>query len=514
MLKVEYLTPLELEMVDPTGKGRAKLQSYVDSKPTMQPAVTAKMTRDQWADGLTERLAVWRSQRHERAYQWDLQHRAKYGPQGGTFDVSYLKSNLRQFYLLADGVKSYNLAIIGRDYLLRHIDQLIRIYGYPQIMDERGVDGTLGGLPTMKRKGTFVAETVGAKPFRHVTHDLAGERYQRLKRRGIHHDSVLNVRYVERELSAVRRWLRTYLPYFSAWLNPVLELQPAIYRHISGSKPLSIETDFTGCDEHFSLDNALQVVAPVYEVLLKPFGVLSFLTYIEEAFYQPLFWGQEVWTGKHNLFSGQPITNDFETIYDVCVVLGALLVSGVDLSSDRVKILALGDDIAVLLNGYSRKIAERVMDHMIDEFHANGMEISLEKSRLGEGDVRFCRRLYYPGVSRERYNLNGQPYLPGAYPCFLALNSIINPEFFNIGIEQLVANLQRTDNVDGSPFFVPFTQFVYSNLRGEPLASGVDLNEFRPTRDWWDRLYGELWCAADSPSLRVCSDANIMLRYV
>lgn len=505
-----FLTPFDQMVYDPTGRARSTINRFRDTPNTPVPHPYAYRTRDEW---LTEYIAYRNKQfnkKHSRIFTYDDQFISKFGGQGGNYSIETLEEQYATFFERAETLRQYRIAIIGRDYLIRLFRQQCEMTGKPSpLPDYRGTVGTNGALPTMRKKGSFIAETVGMTRWRHPIPNLPGQRKQRNKKRPVNQDANPNVRYIEEYVARMKLWLKTYFPRFvPAWIRPDVELQPLIYEFLK--RPLSaIETDFDACDSYWGVENATEVVLPLYEVILNSMEYAQFFSFVEELFYQPIYMGNYMLTGKHNLLSGQVITNDFETLYDLCVVIGAMLDIG--LVPEEQLILCNGDDVSI--GTRQIKKAECLKERIIDEFILNGMKMSLEKCGTSEGEITFCKRYYYPGCSPERYNLNGRPYYDGVYPAVLTVNSIINPERYASGLDELVAMLQRLDNLYGSSIYEAIAKWLISNRRGNPFnGSYSELDQYRSS-DWWDRLYGQLWCSADSYTVSLCKNQKLMLRY-
>lgn len=510
-MNIRYLTPHQLEMIDPTSLGRQFLKSLKVGSPTPVPRIFKRWCREEWLDN-------WRSRRMHVTIQdstlveWLEAASAKYGAQGARFSLDELRDSYVRSYALAGRPVSFKYALIGRDYFLDVCRDMIARVGRPQIeYPHAGIVGTSGALPTMQKKGTFWAEAFpGRHPsgFQHLIPNLPGERDQNLKHRCINQDGCANVRLVEDVLAATRMWLKQWTPWFDAWKNPRESYYPILYDWTTGPDFFSVETDFSACDEHWSLELATELILPVYE-LLVPDRFLSFAAAIDEMFHQPIFFGSYVMEGKHNLLSGQGPTSDFETIYDVMVELGVRLTLDI---MEQSYTLSLGDDIALLVRGVSESVATKVFDLMVDEFVRNGMAISLEKSKIYRNSVRFCRRAFHRGIGPVDYNIDGRPFRYGVYPDFRTLNTIINPEKPDkTAVDVVISTLQRCDNLYGSPLFTPFVQYIWSNARGEDFLDDLYQAALAHPRDWWDRLYGEIWLPSTSPTLKALEKCNIHL---
>jgi hypothetical protein len=358
------------------------------------------------------------------------------------------------------------------------------------------VTDTNAAIPTGLKKGTYLAETLGAKPYRHYFPNLPGERYQRKKFRTINQDSVLNVRLTEKALSACRHFLADHIPeLFGSWLNPEAVIQPVCTK-IVDKHYYSVETDYEKMDEHFSFAATIEIVRPIYEALLIPGEFQYFAMVIDEMFDQPIYLGNRMWTGRHNLLSGQNPTNDFETIMQVCQAAGILLVLGYD--PVKVLQLHLGDDQVVAFR--SKDEAERYFQMFVAESELNGLAINIEKSTIRHGQVQYCRKLYY-AAGRRHVTTEGKHLLIGAYPTVLALNSIVNPERMSATQGILAcATYQRLDNCTGSPDYYELLQFVwrYTHLSDCKMTERDAL--LYSATDWWYRLYGESWSPEASPS--------------
>lgn len=508
MYKVKWMTPEDLLMVDPTGRGRTFVQAMRESPCTPVPCLFACRDRQQiLVEYQTLRTKISRDT-PSNLVDWDIQYDAKYGGQGDGFPLSEVQEAYARSYAYADRPYHSRLAIIGRDYLLRRIRDRVARKGFPQLAN-REYNGKSAALPTMMKKGDFLAETLGMHRYRHLMPMLPGQRSQRNGHRVINQEANANFRYFELELNASREWLKAEFPeYFSAWLNPDSYMNQQLTRYVSGGDLYSVELDYVKCDEHFSFDLAADIILPVYEALIPSETVFcEFAAYIEELFHQELFFGDYVWTGKHNLFSGQGITNDFETIYDVCLQLGALIVNGIDPSG--VLQLSCGDDQAVVIRRCSEALACRLYDSMAEEAQLNGHEVSIEKRAIRKNAVAFCKRLWAPGVPYKatQYGM----LMKGMYPSVLTLNAVFNPERYHKDPwEEAVCTLQRCDNLWGSPWFVPVVDHIGAYLRND-FRSYNAIPETASELDWWDRVYGKRWTKADSHTATEWRRAKILL---
>lgn len=505
-----YLTEFDQELIDPTGKARSYLRSLKDGAYTPVPGLFYRADDSDGGrqyylnkylkllDGISKQ-----GPKHRDYVEWTLSLVPKYGPQGGHFKLAKVEDKYVLSYELAKRRVEFKNTRIGRDYLLRLIDQAIDRYGYPQVdYFTRGVTGTSSCLPVMSVKGEFLAETVGMRPWRHVGYDLPGQRRQRQKERGVNQDANSNVRYIECQLTAVRNWLTDYLSdYFQCWCDPRTRIKPRVYDFMR--KPfVSVETDFTNCDDAFSLSIVTEIILPIYERLLPPMEFIRFASFIEELFYQPIYMGEYALTGLHNLLSGQAITNDFETIYDVALIIGALIASGIPVTS-ALK-LACGDDISVIVRKMRDALALR--DNLIDEATLNGHFMSVEKSRTSSTSIQFCRTMYYPSARQEYYG--DYHYFIGAYPGVFTMNTIINPErHLSDEAEIVKATLQRLDNLHGSPEFEPVTQMIGKQLKRKTVRD--DEIQVAQSYDWWERVYGTHWTLLTSPSYQVLVKSNL-----
>lgn len=506
MMKRVYLTKYDQEVYDPTGAARRFLKA-IDTcgADTPQMCLAKRFTRDEWLS----KYQQWRdkvySSRHQQYYAFDKSYDCKYGPQGHSFPLEKVLAQYEISYKLAERTYTPDAALDeALQLFLRMIKQVRDRVGYPQIVPVK-VYNTSAALPTMLRKGTYFAEChVPGLNWRHVLPNLPGERYMKLKERVINQDAVSNVRYIERQLTAVRKWLRKNLPYFSAWLNPTVQTNKSVTKALEMGS-WSVETDYDACDHHFSWALAKRYILPVYELLLPEAEYWHFAAMIEELFYQPIYFGPFMLTGLHNLLSGQGITNDFETIWDVILLLAACIVCGIPI--EDIIMLVLGDDVALLIPFKVCKAADKVMDTIIHLSNSMGMDISVHKSQVRKNEVTFCKKIWYPaGVKRY-----GE--IIGAYPATLALNSVINPEGYISDISQLlVATLQRLDNVEGAPCFEPFTQFVGSKLSAPKQA--IEALRCPHIPDWWARVYDEYWDYSTSPTVKVWSKCGLLSKFI
>lgn len=301
---------------------------------------------------------------------------------------------------------------------------------------------------------------------------------------------------------------------FGSWVEESIYVKPAIYRAIS-SNSYNVETDFKACDAHFSWDIVATNILPVYEILLNnPTVYVEFASFIEEMFYQPIYLGNVVMTGKHNLLSGQGITNDFETIYDAELETGSVIAAYED--PVDYTLLSNGDDMS-LLGFKSEALAGKIRDTVVEEATLNGHVMALDKCRVERGVVHYLRRLYYPGCGRVHYNIEGDPYLMGAYPAVLTHNSVINPEYRESRDDgqAIAALLQRLDNLNGTP---NAQQYIGSTISRFDFSryNVHDISELKadPHIDWWDRCYGIQWSVSDSYSWNIIKQLKLDTRII
>lgn len=488
-----FLTIEEQDFLDPTGEARRKLAGYKVGPPTPTPGPLAHLSREQWLQHARSIRNSLKGKRWSPYIEWDETFEKKYGGQGDTFPLSELEQSYETSYSRATRSVRFKLARIGRDFLLSKLRSIVQQYGYPSpIPAYHGTIGTLASLPTMAKKGTFLAETVGMSPWRHVIPELPGQRSQRLNHRCINMGPNPNVRYIEEPLARVRNYLRDHIPWFASWLRPDISEQPQIAAALAKSNWSLGSFDYSHCDESFGLEIATEIVAPIYELLLDKMEYVRVFSFVEELFYQPIFMGNYMLEGKHNLLSGEVITNDFETIYDVCVAVGVLLINGVQ--PESALILANGDDVLI---STSQSVMHNVIHDYISEATLNGMEMKTEKCSLTSGYCMYLKRYYIPGY--DGYNADGRPYRRGAYPLTLTYNSIVNPERHAHSYSELVAaTMQRTDNLYGSPVFSPVVGDIFARWR-QQLPSKADIEASAPS-DWWSRLYGTSWTVETSPT--------------
>nr|QXV86703.1 MAG: RNA-dependent RNA-polymerase [Picobirnavirus sp.] len=493
-----YLTPDDQLVLDPTGKARDAIRNCKASKPTPVPSIFSSYDyqsyRDEWRALAARSIPTKYSYLHE----YDESLWTKYAPQGAKVDFQDLLAILARSYRNAThNVVRKRTVLTGKKYFIRLVKSIIGRVGVPTPLDGyRGTVGTAASLPTMVKKGDFLAETVGISPglFGHVYPDRPGQRNMRNSVRLVHMDANPNVRLVEELFSRVRKWLVSYLPcFFAAWIRPDKVLDPSIYQQLMRGA-FTVEGDFDKCDEHLSYDIAIEIL-DVYDLLLDPMESVALRSYIEQAFQQPVYCGDYLIVGKHNAFSGLPYVSDFETIYDIFLQIGVLLELG--LNVEKFFITALGDDM-LIMGRMSTQLQTEIRDAITEEANANGHVMQKAKCRLGQGDVLYLRRMKALGMPLF-YGENG-PYIKGHYPLSLATLSIVLPEHYEPDIHyQWGALFQRLDNVHGSPYWKLYLEFILSRTK-KTLRSCA--KEAKARDDWWTRLFGESWNPETSPSFQ------------
>lgn len=485
-----YLTPEDLRRIDPTGRGYEWIETLKRSKESFNESRPKYKNLVEYAANVASKLP----DAHAPYRDYALHFLPKCGPQGGRYAFNRMVESIKRYYVRVPEKVEPNYAILGAQYLVRYVKQLKQKFGTPNQFQTSPVVNTLAALPSMRKKGTFEAEAfIGDLYWRHLLPSLPGQRRLKGKDRNIFMDSNENVRYIEGTLSQCRQWLKSYMPqYFHGWMNPDCGLRENITKRLD-QHYLNIELDADSMDTWFSREISERVILPIYEALLDEAEFWHLSAYVHEAFEQPLFLGDSMLVGLHDLFSGQPITNDFETLFDVCVAIGIALAHHV--SPDKWYIAANGDDVIFLLHpSYDGHYFNVIKQAFLDEYEACSIKISVEKSRFATEDYQFCKKIYYRKGKR-----NEKGFLYGSYSSLLAANSIENPEKSSktAGSES-VAVLQILDNLYGSPDWNNLVQKVFS-LGFDLNFTEVDIRTITEA-DWWFRCYGERWDPLSSPS--------------
>lgn len=492
-MEYQWLTPEDQLLLDPYGLNRNAIRAIpLHGSRYNPPSTWYRVTPDQAFSFLRQVRSQMNCERHKPYIIYMDEMDSKCGPQGGWYSRTEMLDKLKPYYECATHIrKMHRILIQGRDYLIRRIKQIASDWGYP-VPAYVAIIRTNAASPTGLKKGDYLAEVTGAKPWRHMFPAVLGQRRMRGKDRLIFQDSVLNVRYIERELTGCRNWLKEHLPeYFGAWCNPERFINKSFTNSLR-HRAWFVETDYIHMDERFSLQLVNEIILPIYEVLM-PDAFISFASAIEELFNQAVYCGDFLVTGLHNLFSGEGITNDFETLYTICLYLGvALELHTIEDSS----VAAIGDDCTVALNCTNGTLPAKFRDLMIEVSNQADMLIhDDEKSRIVFGETRFCRRVYYPAGPK---TVDG--VLTGAYPLNLALNNIIQPEHIQSNPSfAAVADLQRMDNCFGAIGWTELVQYLWK----QSTHKFASLDPRCLEKDWWLRVYGEKWSPESSPTVRL-----------
>jgi hypothetical protein len=361
-----------------------------------------------------------------------------------------------------------------------------------------GTTGTGGGLPTMCKKGQFVTETYGFYIMGQALPDLPAQRHMRGKLRAINEDATANVREIGNTILHIQQWLKKYLPeYFNAWRNPTDYLQPAIFKALQKHDKFCM-FDYDHCDEHFSRSIALEVVLPALEYLLTPSDYQHLERFVDSLFTQPIYWGDQLEVGLHNLLSGQIITNFLETVFGVILLLSGLI--QLRIPNRAYTLSVCGDDLFVALRGKFKELAGSLKEIVVQLSNNAGLAMNSEKCAI-EDFLIYLRRVYYLGQT-VCLNDEGLEYLLGAYPSILTVMQVTLPEFYmgEDSADWFAALYQRLDNLYGSPDFMPVCEMLL-----KPVSTLKSIEELtkHSYSDWWDKLYGQRWDPNKSPSYAV-----------
>nr|QXV86696.1 MAG: RNA-dependent RNA-polymerase [Picobirnavirus sp.] len=482
--------------LDPTGKASVFVANLIraDDITNMTPP-SPDLRHVDWVSTYQSFRMAHYTERHSLYWQFADEFVTKMGPQGGRVPMHLILQSLEESYTRAHSRRKFDAINYGHKILLASIKEMINRVGVPSPVPVRYLH-TNAALPTMGKKDSFLANTIGMSNWRHVQTDLVGTRYQFQKPRTIHQDAISNVRYVEEYLARVRQWLVRYFPqWFGGWQNYRVSIAPAITDAIARGD-INYEGDYYHMDEGFGRLLAKKFILPIFELLLDPAEFLHFSSYVEEMWEQPIFMGTFCLCGEHNLLSGVGPTQDFETYYSLQLHLGCEFVSGAKATA----VAIIGDDSLALFRKKDRRAALAYKDAIEREASLNGMRFNLEKCRFDTPDYRFCKRIYYPGAPT--HWVAGRAVQLGGYPYTRTMNTMALPERSTKPSLLVAAQLSRMDNALGSPNWAQFVDLMYKHSDWKVNeAAYADLQELADL-DWWYRVYGERWDPQSSPSYR------------
>jgi len=486
-----YLTDLEQDLLDPS-KNCRNLITRIPLYDEFAPLPPHIQRGEEFLEATNRQLKLL-SGEHKPYVQYAISMIDKCGRQGGMFNRQKWESQI-EAYFAGDQETIPDALIIGRDLFIKMIREKIDKVGRPQL--RRGqIIPTFGGLPSGLAKGSFAAETlernhIGLQKFLPT---IPGQRRMRGKDRVIFMDATVNVRAQEPYLNGARIWFKENFPeFFSAWTRDDIHLRPGITRAIDRRCAFA-NADYKSMDVNFRKRIAMELIYPIY-CELYPDMALTIGAHFEQNFEQDIYLGKYLLRGLHSILSGANITNDFETLYSIILILGALAI----LSLEAEFIAALGDDVTVAFR--KRIDAQRFLNKQAEISDAAGMVLHPDKSEVTDGFVTFCRKTYYPAGKRDECG-----YLYGAYPSPLCVNNIIQPEnpTFEAG-EAFRSDLQRLDGLIGNPDADFVIQKYIKHSKNDllkVLATDDWYASNQDWRDWWFRVYNESWSPASSWAL-------------
>lgn len=502
-IKVTYLTPEELELIDPTECARNMFRSlprHCDMvghpSPYYKREVEWYLTR--YYETILKNIRV--VEKHRPYLQFVDEMTSKVVQQGGMITLDHMTDILSEYYELGNTrIKNNAWLVVARDYWIERFKRHLSLNGVPQDFPLR-YGNTFSGLPGCEHKSDYRPRSMyDAEHFMHIFMNMPWFRHQ-AKWRTIFMDALSNYAYYMPSLQKCKEWMKREFPLeFDAWRNPNITMKRRFTECVDRGD-ISIEGDFKGADIHFSWDLTQNIILPLYEVLLEPGEFLRFACATEEYFHQELFLGDCKWSGIHTLFSGIPPTNDFETVFDVVLQTAVLLKNGL---MGEAELFQNGDDITIALRSkWGIRMAERLASDLREIAADAGMEIhpfegENSKSRISTDSFRFLKTVYYHGGKRTPDGV-----LVGAYPTNLVLRNILMPEKVQLkaGLAAC-ADLQRLDGATGSPDWSQVVDLLGSNTKHAfANITEEDVLAFNSAGDWWAKLYGEYWTPEVSPS--------------
>lgn len=505
-----YLTPEEQTELDSTRRAYRKVMNLVNTNKLRTNPVRAlwrfKSSSEwlAWYDTFMQRTNL--QEPYGDLLEYEKEMRSKFGPQGGIPEWSSILDSYERSYTYASrvGCVSHTSHRPALRFLMKRISDRLNIVGYPQILPYTTFGSEFSGFPICLKKNDYRSfgsaikdyESTGFLPYPNIP----GTRYARGRKRAINMDSFNNVYEIAGLLSGCRQWLRTYFPeYFGSWLNPRTHTDPTITSCLRKGYEFG-EFDYTHIDETFSLDLVQTYVYPIYRLLIpSDYEYFRFTNFVNNLFYQPIYMGDRMSVGLHSLLSGQAITNDFETIFSIINMIMLVMEDGQN--PGNTDIFCLGDDALVGAKKFNTDI--RVIFKQLSE--SVGLEVNLLKQRLSH-NPRYLRKTY--GISYPKYvDVMGNSIVKGAYPISLALNSLINPEFYEEDQDKnTIASLQICDNLDGHPLFNNVIPAIWSQFKGTVSDAIVDTR----VDDWWFKVYGTRWAPSSSPTVTLLKKMKLV----
>lgn len=499
-----YLTPDEKEYLDRSGLATKWCKEHFVKDDFAPVSPFYSKDPDYLLNAYYHNLEHFDVPGHQPYVNYVREMTTKCGRQGGSVTWSRLEPILMKYY------SSMNVPVhiskwlyAARDYFIALLKDLIAKFGYPQFAASNPKN-TQASLPTFFHKGEYLAEVHGFSiSWRHMLPIVPGMRFMRNKLRAIFMDPNPNFKYCDKALSAVREWLKAHFPQlFDAWRAPSISMNARLTRAVDLHWP-TLESDFESMDINFHKEIWTELLAPIYEVLL-PGAFLPFAAAMEEYFYLPLYCGDYIIIGEHSLFSGINPTNDFETLYRILLEIATAFSMGIsydDIDSDNE-----GDDGRMSFINGTIEQALTAKDIMADISGNAGMRLSLDKTRVTEGDIRFLRKVYYPKGVRDPLGT-----LYGAYPGNLVVNNLVQPERPNFREDlACISDLQRLDNLVGSPDYSVTLQMFKKYSTYKIFSFTESAVDWVNARDWWFSLYGERWSPDNSPTLQKLRELKLV----
>lgn len=451
-----------------------------------------------WVSHRAEFLSWYAKQPKPEYYHdlWEYEEEmyAKMGFQGGPVPDSVLRPLFERYYTHVNFHVPWEM-VWARKVLCDMVERKVKQVG-------KAVNGYVS-LPNTKAKFPFGGvkndAINGSQPewaegcYGPLYPAQGGHRYQRQKPRTIFMDSSVNVARVQRILNAARIWFRDNFPdLYSTWRRDQENTIPWI-RKMIGKRRWFMEGDYEAMDTHMCLD-AARFILPYYKAVLPEDDYVILADYVEYAFTQPLVWANEIWTGLHNLFSGEPITNDFETHFSITLQTAIILALRLRWGELR----ALGDDTILATSSYeSAAIAAKWFKALAEQC---GQKVNTQKLRISRVP-RFLRRTHF-----ERHTTS-EEVQPGAYPAPLFFNSVFFPEYPQKNkADGIVAILQACDNFYGHPSWGIVIPKIFSLCVDR---TGIDNPADTTPKDWWYKLYGEKWNPESSVSVKLLKNVNL-----
>jgi len=463
-------------------------------------------------------------------------HKKFFGPQGGTFGALDVDTGISKYYENTTPTATFpnideetfedlfdaGIASKLQNYVVYVGRALYNLYKATKKSNSGLTGWTNRQLKPIRAQAVREASTNPAN----YDAAVAGARFKNNKLRNIFMDSFAN------QLRAMSRMFHLFSTFknsdWVAWrgdnyvestITKFMDVHP---------KVTFMETDYKSMDQFITLEAANWTIRQYQGIYGIPaVNADDIIYHMEELFYMPVLGATRIFTGKHNLLSGEYITNPLESLMNRLVIHEFVTIHfnrKLKYGRDYIYII-LGDDVIILfdtkaLMNTNVEITKDALGKAFADFVKERYNLKAHPDKFGLSTDYgyFCKRRFARKGTKELDPKTNSWNTKSIRMIVLAVLSVLYPEKDERQMDKttrLIRIYQVLDDCYTHPLFKEIVRLITCRLKTKGVKITVPTQEavtiYNDTsRKWKLRLYGTEFSPEKSPTLQYLASAHLL----